>query len=201
MGGLDPGKVLIILLVALIVLGPERLPRAARQVGAMWRELTRLREKVEDEVRSAMPDLDLPPIPTMPRGGLTGYLTGMMTSVSSSASPAAGAGGALSGEAGIAEAGSDFGVGGPAEAGTVLATGWAGTSGAGSGGFSGGGGGWAGISSSAALPEGVPAGWQSVGAPAPGYASGSLLSPVPVGSNSGLLDAEASFTFDEPSWN
>ena len=63
MGSLDPAKLLVILVVALIVLGPERLPRVARQLGAAWRELTRVRDKVTDEVRSAMPDLDLPKIP------------------------------------------------------------------------------------------------------------------------------------------
>ncbi len=91
MGGLDPAKILMILLVAVIVLGPERLPKAARQLGAAWRELTRVRERLEEEVRSALPDLDLPSIPTIPRGGLTGYLTGMMTSVGSGGAEASGA--------------------------------------------------------------------------------------------------------------
>lgn len=71
LGSLDPAKVLVILVVALIVLGPERLPRAARQLGAAWRELTRLRDQVTDEVRSAIPDVD---IPRIPHGAVSGFV-------------------------------------------------------------------------------------------------------------------------------
>jgi sec-independent protein translocase protein TatB len=73
-GFLDPGKLLVILVVALIVLGPERLPRVARQTGAAWRELTRVREQVTEEIRSAMPDLDLPSIPKMPTNMVSGFI-------------------------------------------------------------------------------------------------------------------------------
>ena len=79
MGGLDPAKILVILIIALIVLGPERLPGAARQLGGAWRELNKLREKFEEEVRSAVPDLDLPKIPTSPSRAVTGYLTGLVS--------------------------------------------------------------------------------------------------------------------------
>jgi sec-independent protein translocase protein TatB len=63
---LDPAKLLVIGLIALIVLGPERLPRLARQLGSAWHELTRLREQVTDEVKSAFPIEDLPKIPRVP---------------------------------------------------------------------------------------------------------------------------------------
>src|ERR1022692_2521181 len=79
MGGLDPVKILIVLLGAVILLGPERLPKAARQLGSMWRELLRLRERLENEVRSALPDLDLPKIPNISTRSVTGYITNMMT--------------------------------------------------------------------------------------------------------------------------
>ena len=72
MGGLDPAKILVILIIVLIVLGPDRLPTAARQLGGAWRELNRLREKFEEEVRAAVPDLDLPKIPTSPSRPLAG---------------------------------------------------------------------------------------------------------------------------------
>lgn len=78
MGGLDPAKLLVILVLALILLGPERLPRAARQLGSFWRDLSRLRQRLEEEVREAVPDLDLPELPVIRRGGLSGYITGMM---------------------------------------------------------------------------------------------------------------------------
>ncbi len=77
MGSLDPAKILMILVVILIVLGPERLPKAARQLGAAWHEITRIRQEVTDEVRAVMPDLDLSSIPRIPsvRGTLTGLIT------------------------------------------------------------------------------------------------------------------------------
>lgn len=54
---LDPGKVLVVLVVALVVLGPDKLPRAARQLGAAWNQLRRWRARLEDEVRGTFPDL------------------------------------------------------------------------------------------------------------------------------------------------
>lgn len=54
---LSPPKLLMILVVALIVLGPDKLPSAARRVGAMWSEFKRWRTHLETEVRSAFPDL------------------------------------------------------------------------------------------------------------------------------------------------
>jgi Sec-independent protein translocase protein TatA len=76
-GSLDPAKILMILVVILIVLGPERLPKVARQLGAAWHEITRIRQEVTDEVRAVMPDLDLSSIPRIPsvRGTLTGLIT------------------------------------------------------------------------------------------------------------------------------
>jgi len=78
-GGLDPTKIFLILVIALIVVGPERLPGVARQLGGMWRELNRMRDKFEQEVRAAVPDLDLPSIPTSPSRAITGYLTGLVS--------------------------------------------------------------------------------------------------------------------------
>jgi Sec-independent protein translocase protein TatA len=54
---LSPAKLLIILVVAVIVLGPDKLPKFAHQVGNLWRDLRRLREKLESEVRGNFPDL------------------------------------------------------------------------------------------------------------------------------------------------
>lgn len=54
---LDPTKLLVILIVALVVLGPDKLPTVARQLGAAWGELRRLRERLETEVRGTFPDL------------------------------------------------------------------------------------------------------------------------------------------------
>lgn len=54
---LSPPKLLMILVIALIVLGPDKLPSAARRVGAMWSEFSRWRAHVEGEVRATFPDL------------------------------------------------------------------------------------------------------------------------------------------------
>src|SRR5487761_2241573 len=63
---LDPAKLLVIFVLALVVLGPERLPKVARQMAGLWKELTRVRDQVTDEVRKAMPDVNLPNIPKIP---------------------------------------------------------------------------------------------------------------------------------------
>jgi len=54
---LDPSKLLIIAVVAVILLGPDRLPAFARQVGAVWRSFTAYRHRIEAQVRDSMPDL------------------------------------------------------------------------------------------------------------------------------------------------
>jgi sec-independent protein translocase protein TatB len=54
---LDPGKLLVIAVVAIILLGPDRLPQVARQVGGAWRSFNEFRHRMESEVRSTIPDL------------------------------------------------------------------------------------------------------------------------------------------------
>jgi sec-independent protein translocase protein TatB len=54
---LNPEKLLVVLIVALILLGPDKLPRLARQLGAGWRQLREFQQRVEREVRETMPDL------------------------------------------------------------------------------------------------------------------------------------------------
>lgn len=76
---LDPAKLVVILVLALVVMGPEKMQSSARHFGALWRSVTEFREKAEQQVRDALPDLDLPRIPTSPRGALTGYVSGLLT--------------------------------------------------------------------------------------------------------------------------
>lgn len=54
---LDPGKLLIVGVVAIILLGPDRLPQVAGQVGGTWRSFSDFRSRMEAEVRSNIPDL------------------------------------------------------------------------------------------------------------------------------------------------
>jgi len=57
MFNLDPGKLLVIAVVAVILLGPDRLPQVARQVGGAWRSFNEFRHRMESEVRDSIPDL------------------------------------------------------------------------------------------------------------------------------------------------
>jgi sec-independent protein translocase protein TatB len=57
MFNLDPGKLIVIAVVAIILLGPDKLPQFARQVGGAWRSFGEFRRRMEAEVRSTMPDL------------------------------------------------------------------------------------------------------------------------------------------------
>ncbi len=48
---------MIIVAVILIFLGPDKLPQAARQIGEGWRSLKKFQQRVETEVREAIPSL------------------------------------------------------------------------------------------------------------------------------------------------
>lgn len=56
---------LVILLVALLVLGPNKLPQAARQVGHFLGEFRRVADGFQQELKSAM-DVEAPAKPTKP---------------------------------------------------------------------------------------------------------------------------------------
>src|SRR5438105_3484780 len=51
---LGPEKIILILVVALIVFGPQRLPEIARQVGAAMRELRRMQDTVRGELENVL---------------------------------------------------------------------------------------------------------------------------------------------------
>jgi Sec-independent protein translocase protein TatA len=57
---LSPVKLMVVLVIALMVLGPDKLPKVASQAGALWGDLRRWRVRLESEVRTAFPDL--PPV-------------------------------------------------------------------------------------------------------------------------------------------
>jgi len=54
---LSPAKILVILVVALVVLGPDKLPKVAKQLGGLWGDFRRFRERIETDVRGSFPDL------------------------------------------------------------------------------------------------------------------------------------------------
>jgi Tat protein translocase TatB subunit len=47
---IGPAEILVILIVALLVFGPERLPQVGRQVGAAVRELRKMQDSVRGEL-------------------------------------------------------------------------------------------------------------------------------------------------------
>ncbi|MDQ3896927.1 MAG: twin-arginine translocase TatA/TatE family subunit [Actinomycetota bacterium] len=66
---LGPAEILVILVVALIVLGPKRLPEAGRQVGRAIAEVRKWSQGFQDEIRSAVDfDPGPPSYPTPPAG-------------------------------------------------------------------------------------------------------------------------------------
>src|SRR5262245_51497913 len=54
------GELIVILMIALIVLGPKRLPDAARTIGKTMGELRRLSSSFQNEVRTALNTADDP---------------------------------------------------------------------------------------------------------------------------------------------
>lgn len=56
MGNLGAAEMLVIFLLALIVLGPDRLPKAARQIGQVVRQVRRMSSGFQDEIRTAFDD-------------------------------------------------------------------------------------------------------------------------------------------------
>lgn len=62
MFNIGAGELMVILLIALIVLGPQRLPDAAKQVGRVMGDLRRISSGFQQELKDAL-DTDDPPTP------------------------------------------------------------------------------------------------------------------------------------------
>ncbi|MGH9007893.1 MAG: twin-arginine translocase TatA/TatE family subunit [Acidimicrobiales bacterium] len=54
---LNPEKLFIVLIVALVLLGPDKLPKLARQLGAGWTKVKAFQQRMEAEVRETIPEL------------------------------------------------------------------------------------------------------------------------------------------------
>jgi Tat protein translocase TatB subunit len=65
------GEILVILLLALLVLGPDKLPGAARTFGKVTRDVRRMTDGFQHEMREAMKaaDIDVPGITSSRTGG------------------------------------------------------------------------------------------------------------------------------------
>lgn len=53
----SPLKLLLVVVVSAILLGPDKLPQVARHVGHAWLSFKKLQTKVERDIRNAIPDL------------------------------------------------------------------------------------------------------------------------------------------------
>jgi sec-independent protein translocase protein TatB len=51
---IGPEKIILVLVIGLVVLGPERLPQVARQVGRGYREFRRVTSGLDAEVRQVL---------------------------------------------------------------------------------------------------------------------------------------------------
>jgi TatA/E family protein of Tat protein translocase len=58
-GAFSPLHWIIVAVVALLVLGPEQLPRLARRAGETMRDLGRVREHLRTELRDLVSEFDL----------------------------------------------------------------------------------------------------------------------------------------------
>lgn len=54
---LSPVKILVIVAVVILLLGPDKLPEVAHKLGTTWQSLRRFQQRVETEVRESLPDL------------------------------------------------------------------------------------------------------------------------------------------------
>lgn len=59
---LSPIEILVIVMVALVVFGPEKLPQIARQIGRAAEQLRQMASEVKDEFQDGL-DVDDPPEP------------------------------------------------------------------------------------------------------------------------------------------
>lgn len=54
MPNVGPAEILVILVVALLVFGPDKLPEIGRQIGRATREFRRFQTSMRDEVRDVL---------------------------------------------------------------------------------------------------------------------------------------------------
>ncbi len=60
MPSLGPAEIFVILVVALLVFGPEKMPEIARQVGRAAREFRRVQQHLRSELRDVVAEFDAP---------------------------------------------------------------------------------------------------------------------------------------------
>jgi sec-independent protein translocase protein TatA len=76
MPSLGPAEILVVLVIALLVFGPNKMPDIARQVGKGFREFKRVQQHLTSELRDVVSEFDAPssdaatgepdPVPMLP---------------------------------------------------------------------------------------------------------------------------------------
>ena len=73
MPSLGPAEILVILVIALLVFGPNKMPEIARQVGRGVREFRKVQQHLRSELRDVVSEFDSPlGAPTATEGAPTG---------------------------------------------------------------------------------------------------------------------------------
>ena len=74
MPSLGPAEILVVLVIALLVFGPNKMPEIARQVGRGVREFRRVQQHLRSELRDVVSEFDSPfgTEPATPAGAPTG---------------------------------------------------------------------------------------------------------------------------------
>ena len=75
MPSLGPAEILVVLVIALLVFGPNKMPEIAKQVGKGFREFRRVQQHLKSELRDVVAEFDSPsstptveqqPVPMLP---------------------------------------------------------------------------------------------------------------------------------------
>lgn len=61
MQGLGPMEVIVILVLALVVFGPKRLPEMGKSIGKAIREFKSVGSEIQDEITRVTDDIDIDP--------------------------------------------------------------------------------------------------------------------------------------------
>ncbi len=61
MWGLGPMEVILILVLALVVFGPKRLPEMGKSIGKAIREFKSVGNEIQDEITKVTDDIDIDP--------------------------------------------------------------------------------------------------------------------------------------------
>jgi Tat protein translocase TatB subunit len=93
-----PEKILLLAVIALVVLGPTRLPQAARTAGKWVAELRKLTSRLQDEVSEALSE---------PHDALTAAVGGLRDEVGGWRNQMTGLGRSMTTASGVAPAGSE----------------------------------------------------------------------------------------------